>query len=107
MEFCFKFELKECDMAQATIKFTIIVNPVVTPPPALVLLDGNGNHVNDGDAVGLQNQTVGVESSQVVLNVSGGVGPYTYVLLDGSSLPSGDSLSAVVNADGSETITLE
>lgn len=93
-------------MSQETINFTLIVNPATPPPPALVVVDANGNPLADGASVTLQPETVGVaDPGQVLFTVSGGTAPYSFALASGA-LPAGDSLGSTVNADGSETVDL-
>jgi hypothetical protein len=90
-------------MANETINFSLSVNPAAKP---LTLVDANGNELHDGDNVALQDQTVGVESSQTVVVVSGGTPPYSFAVASGA-VPDGDALNSTENADGSETVTLD
>lgn len=91
-------------MAQETINFSLTVNPSTQ---ALVIVDANGNILADGDSVTLTPQTVGVnDQGQTLFSVSGGTAPYSFEVSSGS-IPDGDSLSSTVNADGSETVTIE
>lgn len=91
-------------MSKETINFSLTVNAAT---PALVVVDAKGNPLADGDSVSLQNETVGVaDPGQTLFTVSGGVPPYNFALASGS-LPPGDSLNAVTNSDGSESVVLE
>jgi len=90
-------------MANETINFSISVNPVAKP---FTLTDANGNTLADGDNVTLESQTVGVESSQTMVEVSGGTPPYSFSVSSGA-VPDGDSLNSTENPDGSETVTLD
>lgn len=100
----FKLCLKGELMSQETISVSISVK---SAQAALVVTDAQGNNVADGGNVTLVPETVGVaDPGQVVVSVSGGQPPYNFSLSSGS-LPDGDSLSSTINADGSETVTLE
>jgi large repetitive protein len=91
-------------MAQETINFSLTVNPATQ---ALKVVDANGNPLNDGDSVTLTAQQVGVaDPGQELFTVSGGQAPYSFSIASGS-IPDGDSLNSVVNADGSETVSIE
>jgi len=91
-------------MAQETINFSITVNPTAQ---ALKVVDANGNVLPDGASVTLKAQQVGVaDPGQVLFVVSGGTSPYNFALASGS-IPAGDSLTSVVNADTSETVSIE
>jgi hypothetical protein len=102
--------LEEVDfMSSETINFAITVSaaspPPPPPPPALTVVDANGNPLVDGSNVTLQPETVGVEDpGQNLFTVSGGVPPYNYA--PSGSIPAGDSLSTITNADGSQTVEL-
>lgn len=93
-------------MSEETISFSLSVKEATQPPPALVLVDANGNTLADGDSVTLQSETVGVADQQTLFTVSQGVPPYNFSLSSGAK-PDGDSLNSNENDDGSETVTLE
>jgi Putative Ig domain len=102
----FKLIIEGETMSQETINFSLAVNPATPPPPALVVVDGNGNPLSDGSSVTLQAEMVGVaDPGQVLFKVSGGTAPYSYQVTEGA-LPAGDSLNATENSDGSETVEL-
>jgi len=102
----FKIILEGETMSQETINFSIVVNPSTPPPPALEVVDANGNPLQDGSSVTLAAETVGVaDPGQTLFTVSGGVPPYTYSLASGS-IPPGDELSSTQNSDGSESVIL-
>lgn len=86
-----------------TLNFALSVNPAT---PALVIVDGSGNPLNDGDSVTLNPQTVGTADSQTLFVVSGGVAPYSFALTDGAK-PDGEEITSTVNDDSSETVKLE
>ncbi len=88
---------------QETLNFSLTVNPAVE---ALKIVDAQGNVLEDGASVDLQPQTVGVESTQVLFTVSGGTAPYVFSLTAGT-IPNGDTINSTVNADSSETVTIE
>jgi hypothetical protein len=102
-KFHFNFCISGDIMANETINFSISVNPAAKP---FAIVDANGNPLNDGDSVTLEPQTVGVDSSQTLLTVSGGTPPYSFSVSSGA-VPDGDSLNSTENSDGSETVTLD
>lgn len=100
----FHFTIQGEIMSQETLNFSLSVNP--SSQNALVVVDANGNPLADGATVQLQAETVGVaDPGQVLFKVSGGTAPYNFSVASGAA-PSGDQLSSVVNADGSETVSL-
>ena len=104
-EFHFDVHLEGEIMANETLNFSITVNPSTAGP--LVVVDKDGNPLADGASVTLQPQTVGVaDAGQVMFTVSGGQPPYSFNLASGT-IPPGDQLTSVTNADGSETVSIE
>jgi hypothetical protein len=103
----FRFNIEGEIAMKETINFTLQVNPGTTPPPAFLIVDANGGALTDGTTVALTAETVGVaDPGQVLFTVSGGVAPYSFALVPAGSTPPGDVISSVVNADGSETVSL-
>lgn len=93
-------------MASEIVNFTITVNAATPPPPALTVVDANGNPA-EGETITLEPETVGVDDpGQLLFTVSGGVPPYT-VTIGSGGYPAGDQITSQANADGSVSYYLE
>lgn len=97
-KFCFEGEIA----MKETVNISVSVNPASAP---LTIVDVNGNPVADGGSITATPETVGVADTQVLFTVKGGTQPYAFSVSSGS-VPAGVSLSSVINADGSETVTM-
>jgi hypothetical protein len=98
-QICIKGEI----MASETINFAVTVSAAANQ---LTLTDPNGNVLTDGESVTLPDLAVGTAANEELFVVSGGTAPYNFSVGSGA-VPDGTSLNSTVNADNTETVTLE